>query len=296
MEALSLEIPSGSIYGYLGPNGAGKTTSLRMMTGILRSDSGTLSVLGASDPADVKQQLGYLPEEKGLYKKMRVLDFIVYLGRLKGMTGVAAKKRALALLEQFDLAARARDRCDSLSKGLGQKVQIIATLIHDPQLIVLDEPFSGLDPVNVELIRSTIIELKRQHRTIVFSTHVMEQAEQICDSVLLINQGHKILDGPLSEIRSSTVSNLIIDYEGDGSVLHRLPGVERVNDAGKHAELSLKPGTDTQQLLHSLLPHLTIRRFDTRETSLHEIFIRAITTDEFTTNGNQAQDISSEFS
>jgi len=282
VENLDIQIPKGCIYGYLGPNGAGKTTSLRMMTGILRPDLGELSVLGNSNPTLVKSRLGYLPEEKGLYKKMRLIDLVVYFGRLKKLSRHDARHKADVLLQKFGLADRAKDKCETLSKGLGQKVQIIATLIHEPELVVLDEPFSGLDPVNVELVRNTILELKQKQHTVVFSTHVMEQAEQICDSILLINRGKKVLSGPLSHILTNATRNIILDYDGDGSILHQLPGIERVNDAGKHAELTLTPGTDSQAILKSLIDKITIRRFDTSEASLHDIFIQVV---EAETNG-----------
>ena len=182
VDNLSLEVQAGSIYGFLGPNGAGKSTTIRMLTGILRASEGVIRVLD-QDPGEVKRQLGYLPEEKGLYKKMRVKELIQYFGRLKGLESKVAEQKCEELLKKFELDKWADQKCESLSKGMGQKVQIIATLIHDPELIVLDEPFSGLDPVSIELVREIILELKRTGRTVVFSTHMMEQAEQLCDSV-----------------------------------------------------------------------------------------------------------------
>ena len=276
VDDLSLTVPSGVVYGILGPNGAGKTTTIRMLVGILRPDSGTLRVLGNTDPAAIKARLGYLPEEKGLYKKMRVLELVAYFGRLKGMTRAAAYTRGRQLLEEFDLGDRHNERCESLSKGMGQKVQIVATLIHEPQLIVLDEPFSGLDPVNVELVRNIVLAQRKIGRTVLLSTHVMEQAEQICDGLILINRGRMLLDGSLDGIRGAAQRTVTIDYDGDGACLEDLPGVIRINDAGRHAELSLGPAADTQKILASLMQRLTIRRFDTREASLHEIFVRAV--------------------
>ena len=276
VDNLSLTVPSGVVYGILGPNGAGKTTTIRMLVGILRPDRGTLRILGNADPAAIKGRLGYLPEEKGLYKKMRVLELVVYFGRLKGMTRTAAYTRGRQLLDEFDLGDRHNERCESLSKGMGQKVQIVATLIHEPELIVLDEPFSGLDPVNVELVRSMVLSLRQRNRTVLLSTHVMEQAEQICDGLILINHGRKLLDGSLTEIRRTARRTISIDYDGDGACQRELPGVVRVNDAGRHAELSLQPSADPQMILACLVNHLTILRFDTREASLHEVFIRAV--------------------
>jgi ABC-2 type transport system ATP-binding protein len=281
VNGLDLSVPDGSIFGVLGPNGAGKSTSIRMLVGILRPDRGSVSVLGASEPAAIKPRLGYLPEEKGLYRKMRVLDLVAYFGRLKGLSRHDARQRGVRLLESFGLGRWQREKCESLSKGMGQKVQIVATLIHDPELVVLDEPFSGLDPVNIELVRQTVLELKQRGRTVVFSTHIMEQAEQICDRLVLINRGRKVLEGSLAEVKRNSERSVIIDYEGDGSMLQRLPGIVRINDAGQHAELTLGPDTDPQAVLAALVGRLRLRRFDTREPSLHEIFVRAVTEERY---------------
>ena len=278
VDNLSLEVQAGSIYGFLGPNGAGKSTTIRMLTGILRASEGVIRVLDR-DPGEVKRQLGYLPEEKGLYKKMRVKELIQYFGRLKGLEAKVAGQKCEELLKKFELDKWADQKCESLSKGMGQKVQIIATLIHDPELIVLDEPFSGLDPVSIELVREIILELKRTGRTVVFSTHMMEQAEQLCDSVLLINHGQKVIDGFTNEVRAEAGDTLRLDYEGDGSILKSLPGVVRLNDAGRHAELTLAPQADTQKLLALLIGKITITRFDISSASLHEVFVRSIATD-----------------
>jgi ABC-2 type transport system ATP-binding protein len=274
---LDVAVPRGAIFGFLGPNGAGKSTSIRMLVGILRPDRGQVSVLGASNAAAVKARLGYLPEEKGLYKKMRVLDLVAYFGRLKGMNRTDARRAGAQLLTSFGLERWQNEKCESLSKGMGQKVQIVATLIHDPELIVLDEPFSGLDPVNIELVRQTVLELKRRGRTVIFSTHIMEQAEQICDELVLINRGRKVLEGTLADVKRSSARSVIVDYEGDASVLHTLPGVVRLNDAGRHAELTLADDADAQEVLAALVGRVRVRRFDTREASLHEIFVRAVT-------------------
>lgn len=276
VDDLSIAVPVGSIYGFLGPNGAGKSTTIRMLMGILRADAGTICVLGSEDPAQVKPRLGYLPEEKGLYKKMRVAELVRYFARLKGLDKRTAEERASALLDEYALGDWKNEKCESLSKGMGQKVQILSTLIHEPDLVVLDEPFSGLDPINVELVRNTILDLKRSGRTVVFSTHMMEQAERLCDSVLLINRGRKVIDGPTNTVRAEAGDTVVLDYDGDGSVLHALDGVARVNDAGKHAELTLQPGTDAQSILSALVPKLRIHRFDTSSASLHEIFVRAV--------------------
>jgi len=276
VDNLSLSVPRGTVYGFLGPNGAGKTTSIRMLVGILHPNAGQVTVLGERDPAAIKRRLGYLPEEKGLYKKMRVAELVAYFGRLKGMSRANAVTQANRLLDEFDLGHRATDRCESLSKGMGQKVQIACTLVHAPELVVLDEPFSGLDPVNVELVRGMILDLKRRNCTVIISTHVMEQAEQICDALVLINRGRKVLEGPTATLKQRAERTIVVDYDGDGAALRTLPGVLRVNDAGKHAELALADDADPQAILELLMPTLRIRRFDTREASLHEIFVRTV--------------------
>lgn len=277
VDRLSLRVARGSIFGLLGPNGAGKTTSIRMLVGILRPDTGALRVLDEAEPDLSKRRLGYLPEEKGLYKKMRVLELVAYFGRLKGLSRREARMRGAKLLDQFDLHDWQQERCESLSKGMGQKVQIAATLIHEPELVVLDEPFSGLDPVNVELIRETILAIKQSGRSVIISTHIMEQAEQICDELVLIDHGTKVLEGQLGQLKRGVGRTIALDYDGDGAVLRTLAGIERINDAGRHAELTLAEGTDAQEILAALVGRLIIRRFDTHEASLHEIFVRAVT-------------------
>ncbi|HET7038900.1 MAG TPA: ATP-binding cassette domain-containing protein [Gemmatimonadales bacterium] len=276
VDGVSLTVPRGSIYGFLGPNGAGKTTTIRMIMSILYPDAGSIEVLGHQNPEAVKDRLGYLPEEKGLYKKMRTGEIVSYFGRLKGLGAGEAQKRAKNLLTRFGLGDWIDKKCETLSKGMSQKVQILGTLIHEPELVILDEPFSGLDPVNVETVIELILHMKREGRTVIFSTHVMEQAEKLCDFILLINQGKKVLDGALSAVKSGGPRTILIDYDGDGAILKSLPRVSRVNDSGKHAELTLEDGADAQAMLRALVDRLTIRRFDTREPSLHEIFVRAV--------------------
>lgn len=276
VDRLSLRIPQGCIYGFLGPNGAGKSTTLRMLMNIFLPDEGSLQILGQTNLATIRHRVGYLPEEKGLYKKMKVHELVTYFGRLKGLTKTEAAKRAQQLLERFGLGDHMNKRCEALSKGMGQKVQLLATLIHQPELLVLDEPFSGLDPVNAEALRDLILLQKREGRTVIYSTHVMEQAEQICDFIFLINKGKKIIDGPLAEVRRSAGQALQLDYDGEPGALDNLPGVTRVNDSGKSAELQLAPNADPQLILRQLIDRVRIRRFDLREASLHEIFVRAV--------------------
>ncbi len=273
---VSFRVHRGSICGFIGPNGAGKTTTIRMIMSILYPDSGTITVLGESNGESVKDRLGYLPEEKGLYKKMKAGEIAAYFGRLKGMGRREARARAAELLERYGLGEWINKRCETLSKGMSQKVQLIGTLIHEPELVILDEPFSGLDPVNVELMRQVILEMKREGRTVIFSTHVMEQAEQSCDTILMINKGNIVLNGSLAEVKSGGGKGILLDYEGDSSVLQSLPGIQRINDSGMQAELMLEPDADPQEVLASLVGKVTVRRFDLREPSLHEIFVRTV--------------------
>ena len=276
VRGVSLHVPAGCIYGFLGPNGAGKTTIIRMIMSIFFADEGRISVLDGQDAAAVKDRLGYLPEEKGLYKKMKVGDLVAYFARLKGIEDREARRRAAELLERYGLGEWQDRRCEALSKGMSQKVQLLITLIHEPDLVILDEPFSGLDPVNRDLMRDVILQMRRDGKTVIFSTHIMEQAEQICDYVALINKGEKVVDGSLSEVRSSGGRAAMLDYDGDGRTLVDLPGVVRINDSGKQAELILAADADSQQLLAALLDKVQIRRFDLREPSLHEIFVRTV--------------------
>jgi ABC-2 type transport system ATP-binding protein len=276
VDNLSLRIPTGSIYGFLGPNGAGKTTTIRMVMSIFYPDAGTITVLGEPNSERIKDRLGFLPEEKGLYKKMRVAEVVAYFGALKGMPQARAKERAHELLIRYGLGEWVDKRCEVLSKGMGQKVQLLGSIIHEPELVILDEPFSGLDPVNLELMRNTILDIKRAGRTVVFSTHVMQQAQDICDYVVLINRGKKVLDDRVATVRATGDFGIQIDYDGDGEVLRRLRGVRRLNDAGKHAEIFLERNVDPQDILRELVGKVRIQRFDIRTPSLHEIFVRAV--------------------
>jgi ABC-2 type transport system ATP-binding protein len=273
---LSLEVPKGCIYGFLGQNGAGKTTTIRMVMSIFHADAGTISVLGHSDAAEVKDRLGYLPEEKGLYKKMKTAEIVAYFGKLKGMDRTTANLKARELLTRFGLGDWLDKKCEAMSKGMGQKVQVLGTIIHEPELVILDEPFSGLDPVNRDTMRDIILDMKRHGRTVIFSTHGMEQAEQLCDFVMMIHKSRLQFAGTLSEVKKGRDLGIQLDYDGDGRVLQELPGALRVNDNGKHAEIYLQKGGDPQQALRWLVDRVTVKRFDYSEPSLHEIFIRTV--------------------
>ena len=290
VDHLSFEVPRGCIFGFLGPNGSGKTTTMRMIMSIFYPDEGTLSVLGHPNAVEIKDRLGYLPEEKGLYKKMTTGEVIAYFGQLKGMDPGIAKERAKQLLTKYGLGDWFDKKCETMSKGMGQKVQLLGTLIHDPDLVILDEPFSGLDPVNMEVMRDTILDMKREGKTVIFSTHVMQQAEEICDRILLIFKGEKVLEGTMAEVKSGGPRAIKLDYEGDGSFLKTLPGIDRVNDAGQSAEIILQDGEDPQAFLRSIIDKVQVRRFDLREPSLHEIYVRTVGYEAaMTVEGNRGQ-------
>ena len=227
--------------------------------------------------ANDENQMNYGPDGGKLCRLNLVTgELVAYFGKLKGLPAAVARERAEALLVGFGLGDWIDKKTEALSKGMSQKVQILSTLIHEPELVILDEPFAGLDPVNVQVVREVILDMKRQGRTVIFSTHVMEQAEQICDYIFLINKGRKVLDGTIAEVRRTGDEAVVVDYEGDGSILKRLRGVRRVSDAGKTAEIFLAEGTNPQDILKQLVGQLQIRRFDMREPSLHEVFIRAV--------------------
>ena len=280
---LSLSVPQGAVYGILGPNGAGKSTTLRMAMNIIGPDRGAVRLLGrdpALDPA-VLRRVGYLPEERGLYRKMRVLDVIVFFARLKGMAAGAARREAMEWLERMGLAAWARARVDTLSKGMQQKVQFISTVVHSPDLLVLDEPGSGLDPVNQEVLRETIRDANHAGRTVVLSTHNMYEAEQLCDSVCIIAAGEKVLDGPLREIRRAHRANRWrIEFERPGASTREFfgrPGLPNVTERGDGWEVDLEPGVDARGLMEAVARLSDpVIRFERVEPTLHEIFVERV--------------------
>ena len=274
---LSLAIPMGAIYGFLGPNGAGKTTTMRLILGIYLPDRGSVSVLGQNDPRLVRERIGYLPEERGLYPRMRVLDQVAYFGALKGLSDLESRARAGDLLDEYGLGPCRQLRCQALSKGMAQKVQILATLIHEPDLVILDEPFSGLDPVNRDLMRDVIIGLRDRGAGVIFSTHITEQAEQICDHVVLIDGGRKLLDGATQQVRATAGGAIHLEYDGDISKLADLPEVDHINDGGRQAEIVLAEGGDPQAVLRFLVKRrVQVLAFDLRQPSLHDIFVRTV--------------------
>ena len=273
---LSLSIEAGQMFGLLGPNGAGKTSSIRMMMGITIPDSGAISLFGKPFERKSLERVGYLPEERGLYKKMKVIDQLVFFGELHGLTPEEARKRAIDWARRLEIADSLLKKTEELSKGMQQKIQLIGTLLHEPGLIVMDEPFSGLDPVNAVLVEKTLLELKNQGRAILFSTHRMDQVEKLCDSICLINNGAAVLSGNLREIKSRYERNrVIVEFQGDASFLNSEEIAEANNFSG-HAEIKLKPHGDAQKLLHQAAAVATIYRYELVEPSLEEIFIMTV--------------------
>ncbi len=274
---LDLEVPHGSLCGFLGPNGAGKTTTIRMIMSIIYPDSGSIEVLGGSALRS-KDRIGYLPEERGVYRKMRVGDFLEYMARLKGVRqGVGARVRRW--LERVDLPGQERRKCEELSKGMQQKVQFVAAVLHDPELLIFDEPFSGLDPVNTELLKELIRELNEQGRTIIFSTHILTQAEQLCDRIFLINHGLKLLDATMHEIDARFDPRTIRAEPLDGAAdLSRIDGVRAAHrlEGGDGLELELEEGADPQGVMQRVLAEHPMRAIELRRLSLTEVFVRLV--------------------
>ncbi len=277
---LSFEVAPGSIFGLLGPNGAGKTTSIRILMNIFAPDEGRVEVLGATMDEARKARLGYLPEERGLYKKMRMRELLRFFGRIKGRDLAFLDPRIESWVGRMGLSGWLDRRVEELSKGMAQKVQFLATILHGPELLVLDEPFAGLDPVNRDFLRDVVLDLKRAGTTIVFSTHVMEQAEALCDRIVLIHEGRARLAGTLDEVRRAEggVSAFVrfAGASGDGRRFEGLPGVTGVADRGNEAELTLVADADPNAILRALLERGTVRGFEVRSLSLHEIFKRVV--------------------
>lgn len=278
VKGLDLEVPRGSVFGLLGPNGAGKTTSIRMAMDIIGPDAGEVVILGQKSDKALRNRIGYMPEERGLYQKMVVEELLTFMAELKGVRPVESKKRMMPWLEKLGLGGWHKKKANELSKGMQQKVQFIQTLLHDPDILILDEPMSGLDPVGTNVMRDAMIELSRAGKTLIVSSHQMATVEQMCDRVALINKGEKVLDGRVSDIKASYGKNtLILAFEGDGTFLKSLPGVASVNDTGRYAEIRLGPGAETQAILRAATEKLKINRFEVVEPSLHDIFVERVT-------------------
>ena len=281
VDDLSLAVPPGTIYGILGPNGAGKSTTLRMVMNILARDAGRISLLGGDPAADSKilRRVGFLPEERGVYRKMKVTDVIVFFAELKGVARRTARADAAGWLDRMGLGDWRMAKVETLSKGMQQKVQFIATVIHDPDLLILDEPQSGLDPVNQEVLRDTMLDARDRGKTVIFSTHNMEQAEQLCDSVCIIAQGRKILDGRLRDVRRENVGNLwFVDFDVTTDAVRDFMARETrfgaIEPHGDGFRVELAPGADPRALMQALAMHdVLVTRFEREQKSLHEIFI-----------------------
>ncbi len=288
VKSLSLTVPKGAVYGLLGPNGAGKTTTIRMLLNIIAPDEGTIRVLGVrhSDPALV-DRIGYLPEERGLYRKMQVRRVLKFLGELKGLGGKSLDGKIDMWLDRMQLRGNGEDwgsaKVDELSRGMQQKVQFIGALLHDPELVILDEPFSGLDPINAQALKDTIVDLKKQGRTIIFSTHIMDNAERMCDSVCIIARGEKVLDGGVAEVREAHGARTVaLGLDGAPSaavqsILADRRFVARADDSNRFLEIELAAGAKAHELLAALVgAGAQIERFELVRPSLHRIFLEKV--------------------
>ena len=278
VNGLSLEVKQGTIFGLLGPNGAGKSTTIRMIVNITMPDSGEIRLFGQPMSAQLQEKVGYLPEDRGLYKKMKVGDQLVFFAELKGVPRAEAEKRIDRWLERIEMSEWKLKKWEELSKGMQQKIQFVSTILHEPELVILDEPFSGLDPVSASLLKEVVQELKQQNKTIIFSTHLMEQAEELCDEICLINRGEKILGGSVREIKRSFGWRYIaIDGDNVDSALSSYPAVNQVSRRRDHTEVTLKDQDDPQRLLQHLLSSgAQITRFELVAPSLNEIFIESV--------------------
>jgi ABC-2 type transport system ATP-binding protein len=273
VDDLHLAVPRGSVYGFIGPNGSGKTTTLRMIMNILYPDRGEIRVLGEVLHSSRMERIGYMPEERGLYKRMKVAEHLRFLASLKGLKD--SRREVQSWLERFDLTAWANKKIETLSKGMAQKVQFIATVVSRPELVILDEPFTGLDPVNTDVLREGILDLQRGGTTVIFSTHDMNMAERMCDFIFMIFRGRKVLDGTLRSIQDQFGNDTIrLRTENGATDLTDLPGVQKVNDYGQMQEIRLAPDTDSQTFLAAIMQRARIQSFDVVRPSLHDIFVR----------------------
>ncbi len=275
VDNISFSLEKGSVYGILGPNGAGKTTTIRMVMNIIIPDSGDINLFGQKLSEDLKNRIGYLPEERGLYPKMKVIDMLVFLGELHLMKNSEALNKAISWLGRLGLKEHANKKVEELSKGMQQKVQIIGSLLHDPDLIILDEPFSGLDPVNTNLIKDIILEMKASGKAIMLSTHMMEAAEKLCDQIMMINHGHIVLEGALQPVlEAHGTSSIQVEYTGNAGFVRELPMVETADIYSNYFEVRLKDHQNRNMFIEELIKKIDIHSFKTMQSSLNEIFIR----------------------
>jgi ABC-2 type transport system ATP-binding protein len=277
VDDLSLTVPSGTIFGLLGPNGAGKTTTIRMIMDITAPDSGSIRVLGAPSSRESLARVGYLPEERGLYRRMRVIDHLLFLAAIKEVDAETAKERIDGWLDAMELRPWLKKKVDELSKGMQQKIQFIATIIHDPEILILDEPFSGLDPINVNLIRNFLAEFRAKGKTIVFSTHVLEQAEKLCDHICLITKAKKVLDGDLKGLKRAFAGNVMrVSTDASADAIRAIPGVASVAavDGGFH--VALADGAEARSVVQRLFEKHRVDAFSEQEPELEEIYLKAV--------------------
>ncbi len=277
VDGVSLRVPGGTVFGLLGPNGAGKTTTIRMIMDIIAPDSGKILFFGRPRTADDLHRIGYLPEERGLYRKMTVTDHLVFFAELHGLKKRDALPRIGTWLEKLDLSGWAAKKVEELSKGMQQKIQLVGTLLHEPEVVILDEPFSGLDPINQQLFKEVLDDYKREGRTLLFSTHIMEQAEKLCDHVCLISHGRMVLDGELKAIKQEQGGNSYrVVATGEMDRLQSVPGVEQVVQRNGDVRLLLRPGVAGSDVLREMVQFLQVQEFRSEEPTLEEIFIKAV--------------------
>ena len=275
VDDVSFSVPEGSVFGLIGRNGAGKTTTIRMMMNIYIPETGEVVLRGSKIGQEFRDKVGYLPEERGLYKKMKVMETLLFFAELKGKTGREVERKANEYLKRFQLSDRKNSKIEDLSKGNQQKIQFITTILHDPEFIILDEPFSGLDPINTDLLREIIVELKSKGKVIIFSTHLMDFAEKMCDQIAMIDHGKIILNGELKEIKKKHAKNNIsLSHSGDVSFLNKYDFIEKVEDFGNQTGIRVKEASQIQRVLKLLVENnVTVNKFNANEISLHEIFV-----------------------
>jgi ABC-2 type transport system ATP-binding protein len=277
VDSLSFRVPRGVIFGLLGPNGAGKTTSIRMIMNITAPDSGEIHVLGKPMDRETQNRIGYLPEERGLYRKMKVIDHLLFLADIKGVDRDSARKRIGEWLDKMELRPWLNKKVDELSKGMQQKVQFIATIVHDPDVLILDEVFSGLDPINAALVKDYLVDFRRRGKTILFSTHVLEQAEKLCDEICLMAKSNKILEGNLKELkRQHAGDQLRLSINASPAEVAALPGVRSSVAVNGEYVITLAPGADRRDFLRRALERHEIQAFSQREPELEEIYLAAV--------------------
>ena len=277
VRGLSFDVPHGSLYGLLGPNGAGKTTTLRMILQIILPDSGRVELFGRAVDDAALARVGYLPEERGLYKKMKVREILLFLAEIRGLERAETSKRIDYWLARLEAADWGGKKIEELSKGMQQKIQFLAAILHDPELIILDEPFAGLDPIATGLLKDVMLELGHAGKTIIFSTHRLEQVEKLCDRICLVNKSERVIDGPLGEIKRQFGKNTVqVEFEGDGRFLEQSRLAKAVDFYGNYAEVKLAEGADPQELLADVMARTRVRRFEVVEPSLNDIFIQLV--------------------